>query len=406
MIANEFPPIGGSGVQRSAKFAKYLPEFGYEPIIVTKKYCGGLYDESLLKDLPSDLKRHDLESTDWVNGKGFLGKVKRAVGTRIFIPDAEFFWYRKNRKHVLSLVDEFNITILYSTSYPYSDHLLAEYIKRKRPHVKWIADFRDEWTNNPYSTEKLWMRLRHPIERKLELGIVENCDFLITNTPFMLKNFITDTPDIAHHSTYIPNGFDHDDFADYRQSNQDNDRFHMVYSGALYGRRKPDHVLMALSELIGEGAIDRDRVSIEFIGNYHEHIMKGHADHFCLDGVMSVTGYMSHGDLLNHMGKANLLLLIESEKNFYTGKVFEYIKLNIPVLATVPIDGAAASVILDTNTGDVVNTEDVTAIKQSIHSRYVQWTQGEQRYEPDVDAIEKFSRKAQTEALAKCFKKA
>jgi glycosyltransferase involved in cell wall biosynthesis len=406
IIANEFPPIGGAGVQRSAKFAKYLPAFNYEPIIVTKKYQAGLYDESLLKDLPTDLKRFNLESTDWVTGSGFVGKVKRAIGTRLFVPDAEYFWYRNNRKFVLSLVDEYNITIIYSTSYPYSDHLMGEYIKLKRPHVKWIVDFRDEWTNNPYSKEKLWMKLRHPLERKMERRITSNCDYLVTNTPFMLNNFIQDTPRLNYHSTFIPNGFDHDDFLEYKKSNEQNERFHMVYSGALYGRRKPDQVLQALSELLKEGTVDRDKVSVEFIGNYHEHIMKAHETKFELEGIMSVTAYMSHGLLLNHMGRANLLLLIESEKNFYTGKVFEYIKMEIPVLATVPVDGAAASVINDTATGDVVDIEDVYAIKQALKKRYVEWLEDKVVYEPNEEAINRFGRKAQTEALAKCFKDA
>jgi glycosyltransferase involved in cell wall biosynthesis len=403
IIANEFPPIGGSGVQRSVKFAKYLPQEGYNPIVITKAYAGGLYDESLLKDLPSDLVRFDLPSVDLLNQPGLIGKIKRAIGTRVMVPDGEYFWYLKNRKRVLEILDQFAITLIYSTSYPYSDHLLGLYLKKKRPHMKWVVDFRDEWTNNPYHSEKWWMKVRYPLERRMELTIVNQCDYLITNTPFMLENFLRDTPSIKNRSAFIPNGFDESDFQSYTLCNQDNQQFVMMYSGALYGRRRPDFVLQALSELILEGTINKEDLRLDFIGNFKVANMESLMAFYKLQGLMHVTGYMKHNELLGHMAQANLLLLIESEKNFYTGKVFEYIKLGMPILATVPLDGAAASVVRDTNTGNVVDVEDVGAIKQSLIKYYSDWKRGKVEYAPNLEAIKAFSRQAQTNALAKCF---
>lgn len=403
MIANEFPPIGGSGVQRSVKFAKYLPAAGYEPVVVCKAYSGGLKDETLLKDLPKTIKRYDLKSVDWVDAKGFIGKVKRAIGTRILTPDAEVIWYLQHRKTVLKILDQHDIKLVYSTSYPYSDHLMAAYIKKKRPDVKWVVDFRDEWTNNPYFKEKWWMRLRYPFERRMETMIVNSCNYLVTNTPFMLANFLKDTPSLADRSAFIPNGFDHDDFSEYQVSNQSNERFHLIYAGALYGRRKPDHVLQALHNLIVDGRIQKEKVSIEFIGNIHAHVMTALKERFQLESVLFTTGYMAHDALLKHMGHANLLVLIESEKNFYTGKVFEYIKLGVPILATVPPDGAAAQVITETETGDVIPVEDVPGIEALILERYQQWQKSELNYQPSYQAIERYGRKAQAQALAKCF---
>lgn len=91
IIANEFPPMGGAGVQRTTKFVKYLPSFGFEPIVVTKEYVGNLTDNSLLEDLPKNLKVYNLKPYDTVNKKGLLKLPYKLLGTRILSPDAEFF---------------------------------------------------------------------------------------------------------------------------------------------------------------------------------------------------------------------------------------------------------------------------------------------------------------------------
>lgn len=403
IIANEFPPIGGSGVQRSANLVKHLPEQGYQPIVVSKAYTHGLYDDTLCRDLPENAQIYRLPSFDFLNRSGLWGKLLRAMATRLFVPDGEVFWYLRNCKKALKILDEQAIKIVYSTSYPYSDHLMARYIKKRRPHIRWITDFRDEWTNNPYFEDQLYMRLRAPFERKMEGDIVKRCDYLITNTPFMLANFLADASYKKQAACFIPNGYNEMDFVDYQLNNQHNARFKIIYMGALYGNRRPDYALQAISDLITSGTIAKGELQLEFIGNYHQHIMQGLIDKYDLADVMSVTPYMAHDALLKHMSQANLLLLIESEKNFYTGKVFEYIRMQIPILATVPVEGAAAQVVNETQTGRVVPFADVDAIGVALLNAYRSWQSGDVDFTPDQTAIVRYSWQAHAASIARCF---
>lgn len=405
IIANEFPPIGGSGVQRSTNLVKHLPQNGVKPYVVTKKYTHGLYDDTLLENIPEEVEIIRLESFDFVNRMGFIGKILRFIATRFFVPDPEVFWYKNNLKKVLNIIKKENIKYIYSTSYPYSDHLMARDIKEHVKDVKWITDFRDEWTNNPYFTEKLHYKIRYLFEKPMEKDIVKKCDYLITNTPFMLENFLKDTPEKKEKSTFIPNGYNEKDFENYEVKNQNNKVFKMTYMGALYGKRKPDYFLEALKDVIEEGRIDRDKIQIEFIGNYHTDVMEGLKSRYNLDGVMQIKSYMSHKDLLEYMSYSNLLILIESEKNFYTGKIFEYIRMGIPILATLPKDGAAASVIYQTNTGMVTSFEDVKEIKEKITYYYDRWLSGEISYQPKKEEIEKYSWNSHAQSILNCLKK-
>ena len=97
IIANEFPPMGGAGVQRTTKFVKYLREFGIEPVVVTKDQKGGLIDRTLLSDIPDGVKIYRLKAYDTVNKGGIVRLPMKFLGTRIMSPDSEYFWYLFNR---------------------------------------------------------------------------------------------------------------------------------------------------------------------------------------------------------------------------------------------------------------------------------------------------------------------
>ena len=130
IIANQFPPMGGSGVQRTAKFVKYLPKFNYDPIVFTIKETQAVKDHSMIQDIEStDVLRTKPYSIDQMSGiLGILGKI---FSRKFLIPDPEWLWYIMSRKKALQYVKDHNIDLIYSTSYPYSDHLMAYFIKKE-----------------------------------------------------------------------------------------------------------------------------------------------------------------------------------------------------------------------------------------------------------------------------------
>ncbi|WP_273322332.1 glycosyltransferase [Vallitalea guaymasensis] len=409
MVANQFPPMGGSGVQRSVKFAKYLPEFEWEPIVFTRESNKGLIDESLLQDIPKDLKVIRTKSYDLNElGKPF-NLVGKFISRKILIPDGDKIWYEKNKDILLEYIQGNDIDVLYTTSYPYSDHLLGLYVKKHMPDLKWVVDFRDEWCNNPYILDMGYSKRRMEKERRMEREVVDNCDYFITNTPLMLKNFLKDY-NIEDKSYVIPNGYDEEDFCDLSKDYVKKDKLIITYSGSMYGRRKPDYFLQAVNELINEQKIDKDDILIRFIGNIPNKKINEINEAYSLDGVVKYLPYMEHKKSIEKLIESDILLFIIGEgkgaENFYSGKVFEYMNTNRPIIALVPPKGVAADVIRETNTGYISETTNVNNIKDLMLKLYTDWKNNTIQLQPNWDKIKTFERKELTKQLVTIFDKA
>lgn len=409
IIANQFPPMGGSGVQRSVKFVKHLRAFGYEPVVLTREVGNmPLKDETLLKDVPEGVKIYRTKAYELPELKGIMRIPGKVLG-KFVVPDTAYFWYKNSRKKALDIIKNEGIDIVYTTSAPYSDHLLGLYIKEKMPDIKWAVDFRDEWTNNPYTLDNPYNLVRTKIEKNMEHTVVTKADMLITNTPVMRENFIKNNAIKGDNFVVIPNGYDVEDFADFDSSvKPENKRLTMVYTGALYGRRKPDNFFKALSELKKEGSIDGDKVLVKLIGNYHKDKLQSQIDSFDLTSSFEIVGYVPHNVCIKHQMAADVLVLIEGSGRganaFYTGKIFEYMNTNRPVLAVLP-EGCAADLVKESKIGIVANTDNVAEIKNIIMDYYNKWLEGKLDFTPDRNVIEGFERKKLTEKLAEVFDK-
>lgn len=409
MIANQFPPMGGSGVQRSAKFAKYLPKFGWESVVFTRECKGGLNDASLLKDIPDDLEIIRTKPYDLTQLKFPLNIPGKIVSRKFLIPDADVIWYKKNKEQLLDYVRKNKIDVIYSTSYPYSDHLLGLYIKKHLKDIPWVVDFRDEWCNNPYILDMGYSKFRIKLERKMEAEVVNNCDYFITNTPLMLKNFLKDY-DIEDKSYVIPNGYDEEDFQELDHTYVKKEKFVITYSGSMYGRRKPDYFLEAVQSLINEKKIDRDQLCIRFIGNFSNKQMTTISEKFNLKDVVTYLPYMEHKKSIEKLLESDALLFIigagKGAENFYSGKVFEYMNTNRPIIALVPEAGVAADVIRETKTGLIAETTDVPKIKEVVYSLYNNWKSDNNVFQPNWERIKDFERKELTRQLSAIFDQA
>lgn len=405
ILANQFPPMGGSGVQRTLKFSKYLPKFGIEPVIVTKQYNGSLKDETLLDEVSEDLKIYRLKAYEIIDRTDFLRLPMRFIGTRLMCPDGEYFWYYFNKEKVAEIIKNQNIDYIYSTSYPYSAHLLGLYLKNKYPNIKWITDFRDEWTNNPYYADDFYKKLKYKKERKQELSVTAKCDYLITNSQFMLNNFVKDAPRLKSRSTYIPNGYDEHDFMSLSNERNGGDRFVITHTGSLYGKRNLTEFLEGLKMAIENNNINKDDIEIRLVGNINKDVMKEFEIKYDLIGKIKVLGYMTHKESIQMLYNSDILLLIigkvKDAENFYTGKIFEYIRADRPILGIIPEKGAAAQVIKETKTGVVVDPDNINGINEYLTNYYKEWKLNKIEHNPDWDNIKKYSRKFQTKQLAK-----
>jgi glycosyltransferase involved in cell wall biosynthesis len=408
IIAHQFPPMAGPGVQRTSKFVKYLRNFGWEPVVITREVGKMAFrDESLMSDIPSDVKiiytkPHDL--TEW---PGFLSLAGKFISRKILIPDGEKLWEHLSRKKAIEAIKSNKVDLIYSTSYPYSDHLLGLYLKKMFPDIPWVADFRDEWSNNPYLLEQNRNKMRVNTEKKMEKKVLEAANAVITNTPVMMRNFINNYPDFKSKFFVIPNGFDEADFSGLPDIIPENDKFTITYTGALYGRRKPDTFFESLKRLVENKTIDKDKIKVRLIGNIKPGYINALIDKYNLNGIVESTPYMKHEDSIKSLMTSDALVLIEGAgpgaEAFYTGKIFEYMNTNRPIIAIIPKNGAAAGLIRETKTGIVSDFTDVPGIMENIKDFYTGWSEKSIKYEPDKNEIIKYERKALTSKLADIF---
>ena len=411
VIAYQFPPMGGSGIQRTVKFVKYLRSFGWEPVVFTRELAGmGLKDESMLADIPSGIRVARIASWDFTELSGILKYPGKFFGRKILIPDSERLWQYFGRKKAVSVVKEEGIDLIYTTSYPYSDHLMGLHLKRVLPGIPWVADFRDEWTNNPYLLDNPHNRLRMRLEKGLEKNVLTHADYLIANTPKMLDNFLQNSKDIKglkDKFCFIPNGYDEEDFAGLPSDMPENHRFTMTYAGLLYGQRKPDTLFEAVRRLIAKRLADAGRIRIKLIGNYKEGYMNKLAESYGLKDVVEVYPYMEHGECLRQLVSSDALLHIEGNgrgsEAFYSGKIFEYMNTGKPVLAIIPAKGAAAQLIRDTRIGLVADSDDVEQAMENIRQLYSGWENKTVNFAPDREKIAGYERKVLTGKLAEVF---
>jgi len=396
IIADEFPPVGGPGVQRTLKFTKYLQTFNYLPYIFTRSSENILLkDDSLLSEIPSNIEVIRTRPYDFQHKRNILYKFIYFI---LLIPDGRVIWYLKSRKILLNTIKKIKPDIIYSTSFPYSNHLLALYATRRISNLKWVADFRDEWTNNPYFKHNF---IRAFIERRMEKKIMQRADKLIANTPIMEKNFIKSYPFTATKFNMIPNGYDKSDYINLNTVKKDNKTFTITYTGSFYGSRKPDFFLEALANVVKI----EPNIKTVFIGNIKQEQINLLVNQLNIASHIEFIPYLPHKKSIKKLIQSDVSLLIEGKDNipFYTGKVFEYMYLENPILAIIPKNGAAAQLITRTNTGIVCDSEDIYNIEAAIIKLYNDWKNNTNSTNRNIQEIEKYDRIYLTKQLVNLF---
>lgn len=405
MIAHQFPPIGGSGVQRTVKFIKYLPDFGWEGAVFTRRAkTASLTDITLNRDIPGNTviyRSPAWDMSEWLFPFSLAGKFARR---KIFIPDGERLWALFAQKKAIRAAQNGGYEMLYSSSQPFSTHLLAMAIKKACPSLPWVIDLRDEWTNNAFVKAYGYTPSRIKLEAAMERKVFEMADAIVINTPYMRDNSVIDYPELKEKFHVIPNGFDREDFEGLEPVGR-NDRFTLTYTGLIYGNTSPETVFKAVSKLITQNRMKAETIRLRFIGRFKVEQLKKMAIDHGLDDIVETLPYMPHRQSIQNLiqSDAVLLLLGEGTEAIYTGKLMEYINTGRPILASIPAKGAAASLIADTRTGFVADCKDVETTADHIFAMVENWIQGRALFEPDKSKIAQYERRELTKKLAEIF---
>ena len=435
MIAYNFPPMGGPGVQRTVNYVKHLPAFGWNPCILTVRNKNGFgYDPTLLSEIANPINIYRTSSWEPINiyqkslrfirvkrnntnlisertrpqNKastsnliGVLEKVlsiiKSIVKTYIFIPDDQIAWLPVALWKGLSITKKDHIDTIYTTSDPYTTHLIGCLLK-KITGKPWVADFRDAWTQHPCYEHS--SKYRKKIDGLLEQIVLSNADRVISAAKPISENFVSKYPHIKRNRFLtITNGFDSDDFKGV--CGRKSAKFTITYTGNFRLQHTPKNFLKALRELINEQSHLSGKIVVNFVGLFgdeNEELVK----RLHLDDVVNIVGYISHKECIQYLMDADVLLLLIFDSKgsdvYYTGKLFEYIAARKPILALVP-EGIAGDLIRRGKFGTVVPPKDIAAIKREILRLYVEYRKGGLFLETDFP-IEQFERKKLTGKLA------
>jgi glycosyltransferase involved in cell wall biosynthesis len=370
IISYYWPPAGGSGVQRWLKFAKYLPSNNWQPIIYTPENpYFDLKDEDLYNDIPveAEIWKTPVWEPYALKDK-FFGKAERnqSVGVisnkntlknrlfnwirgNFFIPDPKVFWVKPSVKILIKKIKEESIEHIITTGPPHSMHLIGLGLKKSIPKLKWIADFRDPWTELDLLEEfhlSTYSKRRH---QNLERKVLKNADSILTVSETWMIDFKRLG---ANRVELITNGYDEDDF-DCKPKKTN--KFIIGHYGLLNHLRNARNLWKTLNSLCEENTDFNSKLEIHFSGNVDAEVMSEIKSHTYLKDKVIYLGYLSHAEVLKEYNQTSVLLLLlfnsKSGTGNYPGKLFEYFAAKKPILAFGPDNSDTERIIKKTNTG-------------------------------------------------------
>jgi glycosyltransferase involved in cell wall biosynthesis len=365
VVSLYFPPAGGGGVQRPLKFATHLPELGVETHVLAPDDPRWIHRDDELQP-PTQAWVHRARyvgpsgrrPADELHGKVGLERAAthaRLFGRRLLVPDENVAWNLTAVPAAIRIVRGEGIDVVLTTSPPNSVHLVGAAAKTATG-VRWVADLRDSLVAHPHRrTERLAVRAKEQGQRAVAAVVARRADAIVAASEAIAEEARTLDP--AGPVATILNGSDFDDFdgLPYRPS----PRFRITHTGSFFGRRDPRPFLTALAE----SGLD---VVARFLGDFRP-ADREWAEGLGLGDRLELIPYAPRRRSLELQrdSEALLLLIPEAEgrgRGVLSGKVFEYLAAERPILAVVPPDGEAAKLIEETGAGLVAPPEDVGAI--------------------------------------------
>jgi glycosyltransferase involved in cell wall biosynthesis len=390
VVSFDFPPAGGTSTIRITKFVKYLPEFGWQPVVVCSDVAWRP-DASLLSEIPASVNvvrvgwprlvramRPDLpvlgRTPDSAAGiaaasrgrglKRWAGRLARGL----FVPDVNVLWTYAARRACEDVLRTQPCDAVLTTSPPNSVHLVGEWL-HTRHKLPWAADFRDVWTaENETLRQTGWLHFAR--QRMVERRILHSSDRAIMITePLANRAAGVFGPQLAEHMTTVTNGFDPADFAG-PPPPLDVEHFTIVYVGTIVGpwtqNAFPEGLRLALAQDAGFRAAARMRFVGALAPEYAARLQG-------LEANVEIAGFAAHADAIAAMRCAHLLLLTLTGSDLarmtHTNKFFEYLAAGRPILGVVP-PGLVADVITQENIGMVAPPDDAAAIARTLLAMY------------------------------------
>jgi glycosyltransferase involved in cell wall biosynthesis len=424
MVLYYFPPSGGPGVQRGLKFVRYLPEFDWEPLVLTVRETADfpVRDETLVREIPAGLRvvrtpcpefyglyraltgQRGVASLDVTSQSAAemrpLRRLLRIARASLFIPDGRAGWHAHAVRAGMRLRDDPGFDAIVSSGPPFTSHLIGRTLAR-RTRLPWIADYRDPWIEATFYPQR--PAFARSIDRRLEAACVREATASVTVGDGMARGFLDRYPalDPARFSV-IANGYDPADFEGVPR--EDDGYFRLTHTGSLFLGRTPGALLTALEALAREEPGFAQATRLSFAGRVDADLIT-RVRGSILAGLTEWPGYLAHRESIALLRRSRVLLLLigtdAQARTMVTGKVYEYLAAGVPILAIGPRDGDAAKLLARTGAGWVFEPHEGDAIREHLRTLYRRHQANEDfGLRPSAREIERYSRRELTRQLA------
>jgi glycosyltransferase involved in cell wall biosynthesis len=380
LVTMYFPPSGGGGVQRPLKFATHLPELGIETHVLAPDDSKWIHRDEELQ--PPTLAwvhrarylgpkgRKPAEELHGTQGLERLGVQARLAGRRLLVPDENVSWNLTAIPAAVRIAKREGIDVVITTSPPSSVHLIGAAVKRATG-IPWVADLRDSVVAHPHrDAERMLVRVKEQGEHAVAKLVARSADAIVCVSEAIADELRERSP--AGEVATIANGSDFDDFAGLEH--HPSERFRITHAGSFFGKRDPRPFLTALNRS------GLDDVVVRFVGDFRS-TDREWAETQELGDRLELIPYAPRRRSLELQRDSEALLLLIPDaggrgKGVLSGKVFEYLAAERPILAVVPPDGAAAELIRDADAGVVVAPDDVGGMAAALRDLHARWRAG------------------------------
>lgn len=419
IITFAWPPMEGVGVTRALKFAKYLPAYGWDVVVLTADHgtaregdadriaapAGVRVVKTGYKDILAGLKR--LAGRPAARPPQAAGlpvgakrrKTPSLLRELVLMPDDQIGWYEFAVREGKRIMAGQRIDVLISTSPPETAHLVARRLK-KECRVPWIADLRDLWSDDHF-------RPRLPVKRFLLRGmerrVLGDADRVITVSGPWADVLRRSLDACRGRVEVIENGFDDEDFGS--PHGRRNDRFTIVYTGKLHEDAQPVTALFrVLRDLVREGRIDRRGIEVRFhILGYDKPDIAGMARSYGLEDVVCEREKVSYHESLRVQQAADVLLFVQWQgrngDGWYSAKLYDYLGARRPILALGRRGGIIDELVTKTGSGTVAGDDaELGAALVRFYDEYRRT--GQVLCRADDEEVSRHTRRVRAERLA------
>jgi hypothetical protein len=398
MVAYHFPPlIGSSGIQRTLRFAQHLPEFGWEPAVLsahTRAYPDTAGES--LREIPRHVEVRRAFALDAKRHFAVAGAYPRLLA----LPDRWSSWCLGAVPAGLRFIRTFKPDVLWTTYPIASAHLIGLALHRLTG-IPWVADFRDPMAQADHPADRLTHRVFEWIERRT----LRACTQAIFTAPGALRLYAERYPDLpASRLGIIENGYDEASFANLEApAPQDGDRpLTLVHSGTVYSsERDPRPLFAALGELRREGAISGASVKVLLRASGNDAYLSELVRAEGIQEIVSLQPAVGYRAALEEMQRSDGLLVLQAANCNYQvpAKLYEYLRARRPILALTDPQGDTAAVLRSAGVDSIAPLDSKESIRRSFVT-FLEQLRAKRAPLPTETAVAACSRRARTAQLA------